>query len=235
MLPITGLQKTTLLDYPGVLASTIFLGGCNFRCTFCHNSQFLALSDDVPLLSEEEVLSHLTKRASVLKGVCITGGEATLYPALPAFIREIKALGYLVKLDTNGTNPSMLKALIADKLLDYIAMDIKADTAHYHSICGFSDSAVFSPYLSAIRESISITKQSGIPYEFRTTVCDGFHTEEMLLGICQLTGGGQTFAIQNFKDSTFVPDHTLGSFSDDMLKRFETICIPYFDSVILRT
>ena len=183
MLPITGLQKTTLLDYPGVLASTIFLGGCNFRCTFCHNSQFLALSDDVPLLSEEEVLSHLTKRASVLKGVCITGGEATLYPALPAFIREIKALRYLVKLDTNGTNPSMLKALIADKLLDYIAMDIKAPLEKYSLITGVD----FNP--EVLKQSMDLIRQSGLEYEFRTTYDKEVLTDADISTITQRLNG----------------------------------------------
>lgn len=230
--PIAGLQKTTLLDYPGILASTIFLGGCNFRCIFCHNSQMLSTDQLYSAFSEDELFEHLNKRKNILKGVCITGGEPTLYAELPSFIQKIKKLGFLVKLDTNGTNPTMLRTLLDAHLLDYIAMDIKADEANYAACAGISTS--FETMLTNIKDSITLIKQSDIAYEFRTTVLKGFHTADMMRGICKFTDGGKQFVIQNFVDSEHVPNHSFQSFDEATLQEFADICAPYYDSVALK-
>ena len=169
---ISGLQKTTLLDFPGHVACTIFTGGCNFRCPFCHNSDLLdnGADDDY---TEEEVFEFLHKRKRVLEGVCITGGEPTLQPDLEDFIRKVRELGLAVKLDTNGYKPELLKDLCQKGLLDYVAMDIKASRDHYGEVAG-------APGLNMelVDESIAFLLSGITPYEFRTTVVRGLHTAE---------------------------------------------------------
>ncbi len=165
---LAGLQKMTLLDYPGKVACTVFLQGCNFRCPFCHNSGLLASRGD-PGIPEEELLAFLKKRQGILDGVCITGGEPTLYQALPELIGEIKALGFLVKLDTNGFRPDVLKAVA--KNLDYVAMDIKNCPARYGETVGLKN-----PDLAKIEESMVFLMEGALDYEFRTTVVREFHT-----------------------------------------------------------
>ena len=131
---ICGFEKMSLVDYDGLVAATVFTGGCNFRCGFCHNSALVLSHQDIPAIDTEEVLSYLKKRKGVLDGVCVSGGEPTLQKDLPEFLSSLKELGYKVKLDTNGTNPSLIKKLFSDKLVDYFAMDIKADKEVYPAI-----------------------------------------------------------------------------------------------------
>ena len=162
---ICGLQKTTLLDYPGHVAATVFLGGCNFRCPFCHNADLLGNDAEIQY-TYEELLQFLTKRRRLMEGVCITGGEPTLQAeALEKLIRAIRELGLLVKLDTNGTRPEVIRHLMEERLLDYVAMDIKSGPDRYPQTAG-------SPCmnLASIQESVEILKHSSIPYEFRTTI-----------------------------------------------------------------
>ena len=168
---ISGLLKTTLLDYPQHVAATIFLGGCNFRCPFCHNSDLLEGMDG--LFSKEEVLTFLKKRAGILEGVCITGGEPTLHRDLEPFIREIRSLGLLVKLDTNGYRPDVLKDLCNKNLLDYVAMDIKSGRTGYAKAAG-----VPGLDLSHIEESVDFLMKNTVPCEFRTTVVRELHRED---------------------------------------------------------
>ena len=166
---IAGLQKMTLLDYPGKVACTVFLQGCNFRCPFCHNSGLLGggAQQEIP---EEELLAFLAKRKGILDGVCITGGEPTLYPQLRSLLEKIKALGYAVKLDTNGSRPQVLKALVAEGLVDYVAMDIKNAPERYAVTAGIPDMQ-----LEAVEESIRFLLAENVDYEFRTTVVQEFH------------------------------------------------------------
>ena len=166
---IAGLQKMTLLDFPGKVACTVFLPGCNFRCPFCHNSGLL--DQNVPEeISQDTLLTFLKKRTGLLDGVCITGGEPTLQQDLDQLLQSIKALGYAVKLDTNGTRPEMLKKLVAEGLVDYVAMDIKNSPAQYGETIG-----VPRIHLDAIEESIRFLLSGTVDYEFRTTVVDEFH------------------------------------------------------------
>ena len=165
---IYGLNKTTLLDYPGRVAATIFLGGCNFRCPFCQNSSLVLNPSSQPELSVTEVLSFLKKRQGILEGVCVTGGEPALSPDLPEFLAEIRALGYPVKLDTNGTRPDLLKELAGEGLIQMAAVDIKACPDNYPSLCG-----LLHPDLDAIKETVGlrISYNRGKRASFRTGFC----------------------------------------------------------------
>ncbi|MCR5267301.1 MAG: anaerobic ribonucleoside-triphosphate reductase activating protein [Lachnospiraceae bacterium] len=226
---INGLQKTTLLDYPTKVAATVFFGGCNFRCPFCHNMNLVLHPEEALSLSEEEVLTFLKSRQGILDGVCITGGEPTLQKDLPAFIGKIKDLGYAVKLDTNGTNPKMLSDLVSRDLLDHVAMDIKTAPDRYPEVCGLTD-----PDLAAIRESVSFLLTSDISYEFRTTVVKEYHTEEVMLLIGEWIRGAKAYYLQSYKDSEFVPDHSLHACEKEELLHFEEILTPFVRSVSLR-
>lgn len=174
---IAGLQKMTLLDFPGKVACTVFLQGCNFRCPFCHNSGLLD-AKGTDCLSQEELLAFLQKRAGLLEGVCITGGEPTLQKDLPELLRAIKALGYAVKLDTNGTRPEVLKSLVDQALVDYVAMDIKNSPERYAETAGITKLD-----LAKIEESMVFLMRVGVPYEFRTTVVQQLHSTEDVLAI----------------------------------------------------
>lgn len=192
---ICGLNKTTLLDYPGCVAATIFLGGCNFRCPFCHNGDLVLKSGQMTGYEEKEVLAFLKKRRNVLEGVCITGGEPTLHAELPEFISKIKELGYLVKLDTNGSNPEMLKSLVKEKLIDYVAMDVKAPLTKYEKACGVAVD------VEKIKQSVEFLKQGEIPYEFRTTVVKELHTGEDILEIGRYLHGASKYFLQSYEES----------------------------------
>ena len=192
---ICGLNKTTLLDYPRCVAATIFVGGCNFRCPFCHNGDLVLQSAQITGYSEEEVLTFLKKRKNVLEGVCITGGEPTLYGELPEFIREIKTLGYKVKLDTNGSNPEMLCELVKNRLIDYVAMDIKAPADSYHKVCGVTVD------MNKIKRSVDFLKEGKVPYEFRTTIVGELHTKEDILKIGEWILGAENYYLQSYKES----------------------------------
>ncbi len=192
---ICGLNKTTLLDYPGCVSATIFVGGCNFRCPFCHNGDLVLCSNELPKYSEEEVFSFLEKRKNVLEGVCVTGGEPTLYNELPNFIEKIKALGYKVKLDTNGSNPAMLKELVKEKLVDYVAMDIKAPVYNYDKVCG----ALVD--IEKIKESVEFLKEKSVPYEFRTTVVKELHSKEDIIEIGKWLVGAENYYLQNYQET----------------------------------
>ena len=192
---ICGLNKTTLLDYPGCVAATIFVGGCNFRCPFCHNGDLVLQSAQITGYSEEEVLTFLKKRKNVLEGVCITGGEPTLYGELSDFIRKIKALDYKVKLDTNGSNPEMISELVKNGLVDYVAMDIKAPAASYDRVCGVNVD------IDKIKKSVEFLKEGNVPYEFRTTVVKELHTREDILKIGEWILGAEKYYLQSYKES----------------------------------
>ena len=227
---ICGLQKTTLLDYPGHVAATIFLGGCNFRCPFCHNAELLG-NDAEAQYSREEVISFLTKRKKILEGVCITGGEPTLQPeALEDFIREIRSLGLLVKLDTNGTRPDVLKDFTDKKLLDFVAMDIKAAPRHYPQVCGTP-----GPDMNAVMESVAWLKSGTLPFEFRTTAVKGLHTREDFEQIGPWIEGCPHYYLQNYVASELVlhPEGFDG-FSKEELLEFAEIVKPFVGSVALR-
>ncbi len=190
---ICGLNKTTLLDYPQKVAATVFVGGCNFCCPFCHNGDLVLHSGELQSYTEDEILGFLKKRNNVLEGVCITGGEPTIYPDLPEFIGKVKKLEYLVKLDTNGSNPLMLKRLLEDNLLDYVAMDIKTSLEHYDMVCG---KAVDK---QAVTESVTILLNSSVEYEFRTTLVKELHGKKDIQKIGEWICGAKQYYLQNYQ------------------------------------
>ncbi len=193
---ILGFTKTTLLDYPEHLASIIFLGGCNFRCPFCHNSALVLKDKTLTEITQTDILTILKKRSNVLDGVCISGGEPTLAPDLPDFIKEIKKLGLKVKLDTNGYHPEVIQRLLDDNLIDYIAMDIKASPAKYDLLTGINNIN-----LHTIDESIQIIMNSSIEYEFRTTVVSPLLDSEDFMMIGDWIRGAKHYYLQPFNNS----------------------------------
>ena len=192
---IKGLQKLTLLDYPEKMACTVFLARCNFRCPFCHNASLVTNIDD-DYISEEEFFSFLNKRRGILNGVCITGGEPTLYPDLEDFIRKIKELGFSVKLDTNGYNPDILIDLVNKRLIDYVAMDIKNSKEKYAKTAGLS-----SLDISRIEKSVQFLLSGAVPYEFRTTIVKELHNEEDMKSISRWIEKADRYFLQGFQDS----------------------------------
>lgn len=193
---IHGLNKTTLLDFPEHVAATIFTGGCNFRCPFCHNKELVVNPGGQPLIPEAEILAFLKKRRGILTGVCITGGEPTLQEDLAEFITRIRAMGYLIKLDTNGSRPKVLARLLEKGLIDYAAMDIKASTGKYHVLAG-----VETIDTSVIEESARILQESGIRYEFRTTVVKELHQKEDFEAIGKWLSGAQAYYLQGYREN----------------------------------
>lgn len=209
---IGGLQKITFIDYPGKIACTVFTMGCNFRCSFCQNSQ-LVLPDKIKKLkeiSEKKFFSFLKERKEFLEGVVICGGEPTIYQELPDFAREIKKLGYLVKLDTNGSNPKMLKNLIEEKLVNYISLDIKAPKEKYDIVCGKKIE------IEKIERSIEILKRGEIDYEFRTTLVPTLIEKKEVLKIAKWVSPAKKYCLQNFH-----PQNTIDS-KFEKIKPFET-------------
>lgn len=225
---ICGLQKTTLLDFPGHVAATIFTGGCNFRCPFCHNSDLLG-NDAPPAFTEDEVLDFLAKRAGILEGVAITGGEPTLQPDLREFIEKVRALGLQIKLDTNGYRPDLLKSLCEDGLVDYVAMDIKTCKERYSEVAG-----VPSVDLSKIEESVEFLKHGRIPYEFRTTVVRELHCADDFLKIGPWLEGASNYFLQNFVDSDNVLNPVYSSYEKEDLLGFLELVRPFIRHVDLR-
>ncbi len=190
---LLGLQRLTLLDYPGRLACTVFTGGCNLRCPFCHNASLVLNSGE--RISEEEFFDFLESRRARLDGVCVSGGEPTLQADLVDFISKIKSLGFLVKLDTNGTRPEVIKALLAEGLLDYIAMDIKNSKARYAETVGIP-----SFDIAVIEKSVELIRKSGIPHEFRTTVALELHTADDIRAIGEWLVGAERYYLQKYRD-----------------------------------
>ena len=192
-----GFQKMTLLDFPGKVACTLFTGGCNMRCPFCHNALLVTeLEQGNDTWDEAEVLTFLRRRKGLLDGVCVTGGEPTLQPELAPFLRRVKELGYAVKLDTNGTRPEVLHALVGEGLVDYVAMDVKNSPARYALTAGIP-----AMELSGVFTSMDFLLSGTVDYEFRTTVVRELHTEADIAAIADRIAGARRYFLQNFKDS----------------------------------
>lgn len=226
---ICGLQKTTLLDFPGHVAATIFTGGCNFRCPFCHNSGLLPGSVNAAY-SDEEVLGFLRKRKGILEGVCLTGGEPTLQGDLEDFIHKVRELGLMVKLDTNGYRPDILKELCKKGLLDCVAMDIKAARGHYCEVAGIDGLD-----MARIDESIRFLIHGSVPYELRTTVVKGLHTETDFREIGPWIEGCERYFLQSFTEAGEVLEPgVFSAFSVEELEGFAALVRPYVGSVALR-
>ncbi len=218
---IKGLQKTTLLDFPARVACTIFTAGCNFRCPFCHNASLVLGGNSDAFMPEEEIFCFLSKRKGILDGVCITGGEPLLQHDIIPFIMKIREMGFAVKLDTNGAFPQKLAEIIDFGIIDYIAMDIKNSPAKYAATAGLSQAP------DGVFESIRIIMNSGIPYEFRTTVVKELHTEQDIIEICRLINGAQRYYLQCFKDSGDLLSSGLSAHSEEVMHSMCQAAAPY--------
>lgn len=218
---IFGLEKLSLVDYDGKIASTVFTGACNFKCPFCHNSPLVTGLSTLNEMNEQDVLSYLAKRRGVLEGVCVSGGEPTLNADLPNFIEKIKNLGFSVKLDTNGTNPQMIKSLFENGLVDYVAMDIKSDKPTYPLITD-----VKGLDLSSVEKSVEFLITNDYGYEFRTTLIKEFHDELVMKNIAEWVKGAKTYALQKFIPSENCISTNLTEIKIDKAKEFLSIVSP---------
>lgn len=231
---ICGLQKMTLLDFPGKIACTVFLGGCNFRCPFCHNSE-LFMGKPEKLMEDEDFFKFLKSRKGLLDGVCVSGGEPTLYKNLPEFLARIKELGFLVKLDTNGSRPEVVRELVEKNLVDYIAMDVKNSPAMYAQTIGLE-----TMDLTPIEESLRFLIGGTVPYELRTTLVSQLHTEESIQDMGAWLGGLVTgmkpkkLFLQSFVDRDTVLFSGLSAPEPETTKGFAKILEPFVDSVTIR-
>ena len=225
---IQGLQKMTLLDYPGKVACTVFLGGCDLRCPFCHNGE-LVEGETPAALDDGELTTFLKKRQGLLDGVCVTGGEPLLRPELEGLLGRIKELGFPVKLDTNGSHPDRLRRLTEAGLLDYVAMDIKNQPEKYPLTVGVSGFDI-----APVRESVHLLARSGVDYEFRTTAVREFHTAEDFLAIGRWLEGAPRYFIQNFVDSGNLVGTGCHGFSPQELQAFAALLQPFFSTVDVR-
>lgn len=210
---ISGIQKLTLLDYPGKTACTIFTAGCNFRCPFCHNAPLVTEIDANERIDETEIFDFLEKRKGILDGVCITGGEPLLQQDIEFFIRRIKEMGYFVKLDTNGSFPKRLESLIDKNLIDFAAMDIKNCTDKYSVTTGIKN-----PDIEAVKESVELLKKGRIDYEFRTTVVKELHSSEDFEKIGKWLRGNSKYFLQQYKISENLVGNPMTPYSEEEMK-----------------
>ena len=216
---IKGLQKLTLLDYPTKTACTIFTGGCNFRCPFCHNASLVLDVNEGEKYETDEVLSFLKKRQGLLDGVCVTGGEPLLQKDIKEFLKAIKEMGYAIKLDTNGYSPEKLMEIAEEGLIDYVAMDIKNCKEKY------SETAGIDIDISKIEKSVDFLMASGIDYEFRTTVVKEYHTLSDIERIAQWISGAKRYYLQNFVDSGDLIKDGLSAVDKETLDSMKNVCL----------
>ena len=227
---ISGLQKTTTIDYPGKIAAIVFTRGCNFRCGYCHNPELVNPDKFYPEIDEQEILDFLIKRKNVLEGVVITGGEPLIHKDIDQFIKKVKDLGYAIKLDTNGTSPKFLKELIDSGMIDYIAMDIKHDVDSYKKVVNTDLDS------ENIRKSIKIIMDSGVDYEFRTTVLPRLFNEDDFKKVGELIKGASKYYIQQFRpiktlDESYAEEE---SFTAKELEQFRALMEQYVDTCTIR-
>lgn len=220
-----GLQKLTLLDYPGKMACTVFTSGCNLRCPFCHNAG-LVTHIDGDFIGQEEILQFLSTRKGKLEGLCLTGGEPLLNKDVADFLSEVKKMGFSVKLDTNGTFPDLLKQLIDDKLVDYVAMDIKNSQAKYSLTCGVNVD------LDKIRQSVELLKSGKADYEFRTTVVRQLHTEQDIQDIAQWLVGARSWYLQQFVDSGDLIGQGMTAWDESTMYKFAETANKYLPTFV---
>ncbi len=224
-----GFQKLTLLDFPGHVACTLFTAGCNFRCPFCHNASLVTHIGDSEYFEEEYIIDYLQKRKGILDGVCITGGEPLLHNEIENFINKVKALGYLVKLDTNGYSPDRLMKLVNDGLIDYVAMDIKNSKEKYPLSSGIADLDV-----SRIEKSVTFLLENRVNYEFRTTVVKELHTLNDIESIAKWISGAPRYFLQNFIDTGDLISDNMSSVDAQTIKIMQDIASKYVKNVETR-
>lgn len=226
---IYGYNKLTLLDYPGHLAATLFLGGCNFRCPYCHNAALIDTPAPHSPIDLWEITSFLKKRRGVLEGVCISGGEPTLHKDLPELINEIRKLDFKIKIDTNGSRPDVIKSLTQKGLIDMVAMDIKSSLENYQYAAGTTHIDK-----EKVVESVDFLLQGDLEYEFRTTVVEGLFTEQIARDIGNWLKGGDKYFLQPYKESSGVLRPGLAAPSMGELESYRAILLPYIKHVEIR-
>lgn len=226
---IQGLQKVTLLDFPGKVACTVFLAGCNFRCPFCHNASLVTCIEPGRSIPRSGLLAFLKKRAGVLDGVCITGGEPLLSDGLEELLTEIRGMGYEIKLDTNGTGPERLKRLADAGLVDYIAMDVKNSPAKYAVTTGTGGAL-----LDRVRESVRFLVEGSVPYEFRTTVVRGLHERKDFEELGQWLRGAERYYLQAFVDSGDLISPGMQGYTKDIMEQALAVVRKYVPHAELR-
>jgi len=248
---IHGLQKVTLIDYPELMAATVFTAGCNFRCPFCHNASLVTHINKENQIPVAKVIDYLKKRKNVLQGVCISGGEPLLQLGLEDFIKEVKELGYLVKLDTNGSNLEKLKTLVEQSLVDYVAMDIKNAPEKYAMTSGFEsitsnqqenidiigsagEVLLNEKLLSQVMAVVDYLKTDAVPYEFRTTLVREFHKREDIENIGKWLIGAEKYYLQKFNDSGDLIGDKLRSYSDEIMRQALEIVKEYVPNAKIR-
>lgn len=228
---IKGLQKTTLLDFPTKVACTVFTGGCNFRCPFCHNASLVTRTDNSDTVNIDAFFDYLKKRRGILDGVCITGGEPLLQKDIKDFIARIKELGYAVKLDTNGSDSKTLRDLVDAKLIDYVAMDIKGAQNKYSMICGVD----MGRYMDHVKESVEFLLTDPISFEFRTTVVRELHSYEDFEDIGRWIKGANKYFLQQFKDSgDLIANDNFSAYNKEEMEEILAIVKPYVNNAELR-
>lgn len=225
---IHGLNKTTLLDYPGHVAATVFTGGCNFCCSFCHNKNLVLNPESQPILAEEDIFDFFRKREGIITGVCITGGEPTLQPDLKMFLTEVREIGLKIKLDTNGYQPEILKEIIADGLVDYVAMDIKSCKA------GYGEAAGREIDIARIEESVSCLMEEKVEYEFRTTIVKELHTVEGMKEIGRWIRGCRAYYLQSYEENENVICKGFHACTKEELETMKNIVKNYVKHVEIR-
>lgn len=224
---IFGFQKMTLLDFPGRVACTVFTGGCNFRCPFCHNASLVTHIDGEEITTEE-ILSYLNKRKGLLDGVCVTGGEPLLQTDLADFLRAVKKMGYAVKLDTNGAYPEKLKALLEENLIDYVAMDIKNSKEKYALTCGVAVD------MQKIEQSVELLKEGRVEYEFRTTLVKELHETQDIMSMAKWLSGTRYWYLQSFVDSGDLIGKNLSAHSEAWVKNAQSLAGQVIEGVKVR-
>lgn len=225
----SGWEKLSLLDFDDYISTTLFTAGCNFRCPFCHNSSLVLDPLNAPEIPWEEVKSFLVKRKKMLDAVCITGGEPTLMPDLEDKLREIKEIGYVIKLDTNGSHPEILKKLVDEGLVDYVAMDIKNSKEKYGNTIG-----IRKINLKTIEESVQFLLENYVPFEFRTTIIDEYHAKEDFIKIGEWIKGAKHYYLQRYIDSENCISHGLHMVSKEKALEYKALLENYIDHVSLR-
>jgi pyruvate formate lyase activating enzyme len=226
---IKGLQKLTLLDYPGKVACTVFTAGCNFRCPFCHNASLVTGDFSGASIPCADIIDFLALRKGILQGVCVTGGEPLLQNDLEGFLTSIKEMGLLIKLDTNGSFPQKLKSLIEKNLIDMVAMDIKNSKENYARTAGVKDLDI-----TPIEESVRILMNGNISYEFRTTIVREFHQKSDLISIGEWIRGADKYFLQHFKDSGDLLSQGLHGYDKSVMTSALSVVSPYVKEAKLR-
>lgn len=225
---IRGFNKLSLVDFNGKIGCTIFLGNCNFKCSFCHNSILVDKYNDEPEISFEDILQYLEKRRGIIEAVCITGGEPTLDCDLPKMLLEIKKRGYFIKLDTNGSNYLILKELIENKLVDYVAMDVK------HSLCKYNEITNVNVDLENIKNSITYLINGKIDYEFRTTLVSEYHSLEDIINMREILQGAKRIYLQKFINNPNCFDNSLNCVNEELANKYKDVLKEKINEVYLR-